>query len=55
MIEVRDLVFRYNTDIILDSVSFTLNRNETTVIIGRSGVGKSTLLRRNFHLFVVTN
>jgi phospholipid/cholesterol/gamma-HCH transport system ATP-binding protein len=45
VIEVHDLVFRYNTDIILDDVSFTLNRNETTVIIGRSGVGKSTLLR----------
>ncbi|UCD56908.1 MAG: ABC transporter ATP-binding protein [Candidatus Hydrogenedentota bacterium] len=45
MIEVRDLVFRYNNDVILDDVSFTLHDNETTVVIGRSGVGKSTLLR----------
>ncbi len=45
MIEVRNLVFRYNTDIILNDLSFTLEENETTVVIGRSGVGKSTLLR----------
>lgn len=45
MIEVRNLIFRYNTDFILNDVSFTLNENETTVVIGRSGVGKSTLLR----------
>ena len=45
MIEVRNLVFRYNTAIVLDNLSFTLNENETTVVIGRSGVGKSTLLR----------
>ncbi len=45
MIEVRNLVFRYNSQIILNDVSFTLEENETTVVIGRSGVGKSTLLR----------
>lgn len=45
MIEVRNLVFKYNSDIVLDDVSFTLEKNETTVVIGRSGVGKSTLLR----------
>ncbi|MBI4831725.1 MAG: ABC transporter ATP-binding protein [Candidatus Lindowbacteria bacterium] len=45
MIEVRNLLFKYNSDIVLNDVSFTLNKNETTVVIGRSGVGKSTLLR----------
>ena len=45
MIEVRNLVFRFNKHIILDNLSFGLNVNETTVVIGRSGVGKSTLLR----------
>ncbi|MBI5118189.1 ABC transporter ATP-binding protein [Candidatus Poribacteria bacterium] len=45
MIEVRNLVFKYNSDIVLNDVSFTLEKNETTVVIGRSGVGKSTLLR----------
>lgn len=45
MIEVRNLVFKYNTHVILNDLTFTLNGNETTVVIGRSGVGKSTLLR----------
>lgn len=45
MIEVRNIVFRYNATTILDDVTFTLSGDETTVVIGRSGVGKSTLLR----------
>lgn len=45
MIEVRNLVFRYNNKIILGDISFTLNDDETTVVLGSSGVGKSTLLR----------
>ena len=45
MIEVRNLVFKYNTHIILDDLSFDLKENETTVVMGSSGVGKSTLLR----------
>lgn len=45
MIEVRNLIFKYNTHVILDDLSFNLNADETVVVIGRSGVGKSTLLR----------
>jgi len=45
LIEVRNLTFKYNTSMILDDLSFTLNDDEATVVIGRSGVGKSTLLR----------
>ncbi|RJP66260.1 MAG: ABC transporter ATP-binding protein [Candidatus Abyssobacteria bacterium SURF_17] len=45
MIQVRNLVFQYNTTTVLDDLSFSLNKDETTVVIGRSGVGKSTLLR----------
>ena len=45
MIEVHNLVFKYNTHIILDDLSFDLKENETTVVMGSSGVGKSTLLR----------
>ncbi len=45
MIEVRNLVFKYNSHLVLDDVSFTLNEDETIVVLGGSGVGKSTLLR----------
>jgi phospholipid/cholesterol/gamma-HCH transport system ATP-binding protein len=45
LIEVHNLSFRYNSTLILDDLSFDLLENETVVVIGRSGVGKSTLLR----------
>ena len=45
MIEVRNLVFRYKSKVILDDISFTLEDDEAVVVIGRSGVGKSTVLR----------
>ncbi len=44
-IEVRDLVVQRGARRILDGVSFTVQRGETTVILGGSGCGKSTLLR----------
>jgi phospholipid/cholesterol/gamma-HCH transport system ATP-binding protein len=45
VIEVRDLVVQRGDRRILDGVSFTVQRGETTVILGGSGCGKSTLLR----------
>ncbi|GAB4354828.1 MAG: phospholipid ABC transporter ATP-binding protein MlaF [Candidatus Abyssubacteria bacterium] len=45
MIEVRNLTFKYNSTVVLDNISFDMKANETTVVIGRSGVGKSTMLR----------
>jgi phospholipid/cholesterol/gamma-HCH transport system ATP-binding protein len=45
LIEVHNLTFRYNSDLILDDLTFDLLQDETVVVIGRSGVGKSTLLR----------
>jgi len=45
-IEVRDLTAGYGADtIILENVSFTVNRGERFAILGGSGCGKSTLLR----------
>ena len=45
-IEVRDLVVQRGDRRILDGVSFTVQRGQTTVILGGSGCGKSTLLRQ---------
>jgi phospholipid/cholesterol/gamma-HCH transport system ATP-binding protein len=45
VIEVRNLVFRYNDREVLSDLSFTLNDDETTVVMGSSGIGKSTILR----------
>ncbi len=38
--------------VILDDVSFTVERGEVLVLVGRSGVGKTTILRLINHLLV---
>ena len=45
MIEVRDLKKSFGTQSILDGVSFQIDAGESVVIIGRSGGGKSVLLK----------
>ena len=45
MIEVRDLRKSFGTQLILDGVSFQIDAGESVVIIGRSGGGKSVLLK----------
>jgi phospholipid/cholesterol/gamma-HCH transport system ATP-binding protein len=45
MIEVRDLKKRLGTNQILDGVTFRIEKGESVVIIGRSGGGKSVLLK----------
>lgn len=45
MIEVRDLNKSFGTHCILEEVSFTIEKGESVVIIGRSGGGKSVLLK----------
>jgi phospholipid/cholesterol/gamma-HCH transport system ATP-binding protein len=45
MIEVRDLKKGFGARPILDGVSFRIEKGESVVIIGRSGGGKSVLLK----------
>ena len=45
MIEVRDLKKSFGSHQILDGVSFRIEKGESVVIIGRSGGGKSVLLK----------
>jgi phospholipid/cholesterol/gamma-HCH transport system ATP-binding protein len=45
MIEVRDLKRSFGANAILDGVSFRIEKGESVVIIGRSGGGKSVLLK----------
>lgn len=45
IIEVKDLTAGYEDNVILQGVSFTVQRSEIVVILGGSGCGKSTLLK----------
>jgi len=45
MIEVRNLKKRFGAHSVLDGVSFRIEKGESVVIIGRSGGGKSVLLK----------
>ncbi|HON17042.1 MAG TPA: ABC transporter ATP-binding protein, partial [Spirochaetota bacterium] len=45
MIELRNICKRFGSKIVLDDVSLKIEDGETFVIIGQSGVGKTTILR----------
>lgn len=51
IIEVNNLTAVYGEDVILDNVSFHVNRGEVFVILGGSGCGKSTLLKHMIGLY----
>ncbi|MDD2627538.1 MAG: ATP-binding cassette domain-containing protein, partial [Clostridia bacterium] len=45
MLEVKSITYSINSKIILNNISFKLNRGSKMGLIGSNGVGKSTLLK----------
>lgn len=50
MITFDHVTKRFGKKTVLDDVSFTIDRGETFIIVGRSGAGKSVTLRHIIHL-----
>lgn len=44
-VEFRDVHLAFDEKTILDGISFTIRRGETKIVLGRSGGGKSTIIR----------
>ena len=45
MVEIQDLQKSFNSNLVLDGISFTVDEAENMVVFGRSGTGKSVLLK----------
>ena len=45
MVEINDLHKSFNSNLVLDGVSFNVDEAENMVVFGRSGTGKSVLLK----------
>ena len=56
-IEFKDLTFKYPNDLepVLNKVSFTVKNGQTLGIVGKTGSGKSTLIRQLMRQFPITD
>ncbi len=45
MLEVKNLVKKFDKNVVLNGISFTVDKGDVVAIIGPSGCGKTTLLR----------
>ena len=45
MIRIRNLSKKYGENVVFENRSFDLEERKTTAIMGKSGLGKTTLLR----------
>ena len=45
VLQVSNLKKRFGNNIVLDDFSFELHRNENIVVLGKSGSGKSVLIK----------
>ena len=51
MLEVKNLTFAYGDHLVLDDISFSLDKGEMIAVLGANGAGKSTMFRCILGLF----
>ncbi len=51
IIKVRNLTAKYDTETVLEDINIDIFPNEITVILGKSGCGKTTLLKNIIRLY----
>ena len=54
-LEVNNVSFKYDNELILKDISFKVNTNEIIGILGPSGCGKSTILKLLMHYYDVNS
>ena len=56
-IEFKNIAFKYPNDSenVLNNINFTINKGETLGIVGKTGSGKSTLIRQLLRQFPISN
>lgn len=52
-IEFKNFNFKYDNDLVLKNINLTINKGETIGIVGKTGSGKSTLVKQLLHLYPV--
>ena len=50
-IEVKNLKKKFNKNSVLNNISLTIHKNKSTIILGKSGCGKSVLIKTIYKLF----
>ena len=50
-IEVKNLKKKFNKNSVLNDISLTIHKNKSTIILGKSGCGKSVLIKTIYKLF----
>ena len=45
LLEIKNLKFKYNDDLVLDDINFDVYRGDYIALIGSNGAGKSTLVK----------
>jgi ABC-type sulfate/molybdate transport systems ATPase subunit len=51
MLQVQNIIFSYNSEAVIATISFELTKGKNLAIIGESGCGKSTLLKLIYGLY----